>query len=104
MKCKTRTNTKTYKDEHGLIMKRKTRTNTKTYQRGGGGKTGRGETHVQSPRVPEVRRCEVFKINMIGMFKMFKINMIGMEAVMDIKMVLIMAVMSIVMTLTICSI
>ena len=41
MKRKTRTNTKTYKDEHGLIMNRKTRTNTKTYQRGGGGKTGR---------------------------------------------------------------
>ena len=58
-------------------MKIKTRTKTKTYQRGGGGKTGRGETHVQSPRVPEVRRCEVFKINMIGMFKMFKIFFIN---------------------------
>ena len=75
-------------------MKTNTKTNTKTYQRGGGGKTGRGETHVQSPRVPEVGRCEVFKINMIGM-----------EAVMDINVVLIMAVMSIVImvaTMMIC--
>ena len=61
-----------------------------TYQRGDGGKTGRGETHVQSPRVPEVGRCEVFKINMIGM-----------EAVMDINVVLIMAVMSIVIVMVV---
>ena len=73
-------------------MKRKTATNTKTYQRGGGGKTGGRETHVQSPRVPEVGRCEVFKINMIGM-----------EAVMDINVVLIMAAMSkMVATMMIC--